>query len=73
MHLSSRRPRDASTATGIAADDDITLVTNAINSETLSILIEHSGDYIVRTTQTNTIEVGLDIVFPKGLVGFWNW
>lgn len=51
---------------GWAGSTAITLYTNAVNQEDMSVLLEHNV-YAVRTTSIEAAEVSVDVVFPGGL------
>lgn len=46
------------------------LFSNDVYQEDLSVLVEQSGGYVTRTTQTDADEVVVDITFPRGLASY---
>jgi hypothetical protein len=55
-------------------DDDqpITLYTRNINEAPLSVALTHAGGWQTRTTEMETVEIGIDISFNRGLTVFNN-
>lgn len=52
------------------SDDDITLYTNSVVEDSLSVLLTQAGGYQSRTTALNTKTISLDFSFLRGLIEF---
>ena len=55
---------------GYDDDDDLRITVSGVDELALTITLEDGVDPGFRTTEANTHEVSLDIVFPGGLIGF---
>lgn len=53
---------------GYPGDLPITLYPNAVEQVAFQITLEESAGYTIRTTSADADEIGIDIVFPTGLV-----
>ena len=58
------------TREGYADDAPLTLYTNSVLQNDLSINATAAAGYITRTTETDADEISLDITLPRGLVKF---
>lgn len=61
---------------GFDDDEPITLYTNQVDEARQSVTLETSGtpddDFVLRTTEADTLEISVDLTFPGGLVTFDN-
>lgn len=53
---------------GLPGDTPPTLYPNAVEQDNFQIVLNEADGYTVRTTAANADEIGVDIVFPAGLV-----
>jgi hypothetical protein len=55
---------------GYEADEPLTLYTQSVNEDSLSILLKQSGGTAMRTSQPNSSELSVDLTFERGLTHF---
>jgi len=55
---------------GFESDEALTLYSNDVDEEALSVLLSSADGYSQRTTAQSTDEISIDITFPNGLIEF---
>lgn len=68
--LSSFECVEVETREGYADDAPLTLYSNSVLQNDLAAAATQSAGYIVRTTEADADEIGVDITLPRGLVKF---
>ncbi len=68
--LSEFEEVEIETREGRDTDDPLTLFTETVNQEDISVTLTSVGGWETRTTDTNTDEISIDITLPRGLTQF---
>ena len=58
---------ETETRQGYDSDAPLTLFTNQVNQNDLSVSLTYAAGFQVRTTEDNTDEISVDVTFPRGL------
>ncbi|MFH1157597.1 MAG: host specificity factor TipJ family phage tail protein [Pseudomonadota bacterium] len=68
--LSSFTDVETETRQGYPDDEPLTLFTNQVNQNDLSITLTNTAGWQIRTTEDNVDEISVDVTFPRGLAQY---
>lgn len=68
--LSSFMDVEIETRQGYPDDEPLTLFTNQVNQNDLSITLTNAAGWQIRTTEDNVDEISVDVTFPRGIAKY---